>query len=39
VTQQALARTGFQGLTIAVLGSNFIGYVAFDTLDEANRAA
>jgi len=28
-----------QGLTMAVLGTKFIGYAAFDTVNDANRAA
>ena len=30
---------GFQGMTMAVLGGKFIGYVSFDTVTDANRAA
>ncbi len=39
VTQQwALAGLSFQGLTMAVLGTKFVGYVAFDTVADANPA-
>jgi hypothetical protein len=40
VTQQwALAGINLQGLTMAVMGPSFIGYAAFDTVNDANRAA
>jgi hypothetical protein len=40
VTKQwALAGINLQGLTMAVMGPNFIGYAAFDTVADANRAA
>ena len=40
VTQQwALGGISLQGLTMAVLGNKFIGYAAFDTVNDANRAA
>jgi hypothetical protein len=40
VTQQwAIAGINLQGLTMAVLGAKFIGYAAFDTVHDANRAA
>ena len=40
VTQEwALAGLSFQGMTMAVLGGKFVGYVAFDTVTDANRAA
>jgi hypothetical protein len=40
LTQQwALAGISFQGLTMAVLGDHFIGYVAFDSVADANKAA
>jgi hypothetical protein len=40
LTQQwALAGISFQGLTMSVLGDKFIGYAAFDTTADANRAA
>ena len=40
LTQQwALAGISLQGLTLAVLGSKFVGYAAFDTVGDANRAA
>ena len=40
VTQKwALAGINLQGLTMAVLGNKFIGYAAFDTVNDANRAA
>jgi hypothetical protein len=40
LTQQwALTGISFHGLTMAVLGTKFIGYVAFDSVIDANRAA
>src|SRR6516164_6683449 len=40
LTQQwALAGINLQGLTMSVLGNKFIGYAAFDTIEDANRAA
>ncbi len=40
VTQQwAVAGISLQGLTMAVLGTKFVGYAAFDTVNDANRAA
>ncbi|HXG09452.1 MAG TPA: amino acid-binding ACT [Gemmataceae bacterium] len=40
LTQQwALAGISFQGLTMSVLGDKFVGYAAFDTVADANRAA
>ncbi len=40
VTQQwALADISFQGLTMAVVGNKFVGYAAFDSVNDANRAA
>jgi hypothetical protein len=40
LTQQwALAGISFQGLTMVVLGGKFIGYIAFDSVADANRAA
>ncbi len=40
VTQQwALAGISFQGLTMAVLGDKFVGYAAFDSVTDANKAA
>src|SRR5438876_12112316 len=40
VTQQwALAGISFQGLTMSVLGNKFVGYAAFDSVTDANRAA
>lgn len=40
VTQQwALAGISFQGLTLSVLDDKFVGYAAFDTVADANRAA
>ena len=40
VTQKwAEAGISFQGLTLAVVGERFIGYVAFDMTDDANKAA
>ena len=35
----ALAGITLQGLTMAVLGDKFVGYAAFDNVNEANRAA
>ncbi len=35
----ALANISLQGLTMAVLGNKFIGYAAFDSVADANRAA
>lgn len=40
LTQQwALAGINLQGLTMSVLGSKFIGFAAFDSINDANRAA
>ena len=40
VTQKwALAGINLQGLTMAVLEKKFIGYAAFDSVNDANRAA
>jgi len=40
VTQQwALAGLTMQGLMMSVLGNKFVGYVAFDSVADANRAA
>jgi hypothetical protein len=40
LTQQwALAGINLQGLTISVLGTKFVGYAAFDSVEDANRAA
>jgi hypothetical protein len=40
VTQEwAKAGISFQGLTMAVLGNHFVGYAAFDTTTDANKAA
>jgi hypothetical protein len=40
LTQQwALAGINLQGLTMSVLGGQFVGYAAFDTVEDANRAA
>jgi hypothetical protein len=40
LTQQwALAGISLQALTMSVLGNKFVGYAAFDTVDDANRAA
>jgi hypothetical protein len=40
LTQQwAIAGINLQGLTMAVMGGKFIGYAAFDTVNDANRAA
>lgn len=35
----ALANISFHGLTLAAVGDKFIGYVAFDSVADANRAA
>src|SRR5262249_38703842 len=37
--QWALAGISLQGLTMAVLGNRFVGYAAFDSVADANRAA
>jgi glycine cleavage system regulatory protein len=40
LTQQwALAGLNMHSLTMAVVGGRFVGYVAFDSVEEANRAA
>ena len=40
LTQQwATAGINLQGLTMAVLGNKFVGYAAFDSVADANRAA
>ncbi|HYV39511.1 MAG TPA: amino acid-binding ACT [Gemmataceae bacterium] len=40
LTQQwAIAGISFRGLTMAVMGEKFVGYAAFDTVGDANRAA
>jgi hypothetical protein len=40
LTQQwALAGISMQELTMAVIGGKFVGYAAFDTVNDANRAA
>jgi hypothetical protein len=40
LTQQwALAGISLQGLTMCVLGNKFVGYAAFDTVADSNRAA
>lgn len=40
LTQQwALANINLQGLTMCVLGEKFVGYAAFDSVADANRAA
>ena len=40
VTQQwAMAGISLQGLTMAVLEKKFVAYAAFDTVNDANRAA
>ena len=40
LTQQwALAGINLQGLTMSVFGAKFVGYAAFDTIEDANRAA
>ena len=35
----ALAGINLQGLTISVIGNKFVGYAAFDSVEDANRAA
>ncbi len=35
----AEAGISFQGLTMSVVGEKFIGYAAFDTINDANKAA
>lgn len=35
----ALAGLSMHGLTMAVLGQRFVGYVSFDTVEDSNRAA
>ncbi|MBL8797451.1 MAG: amino acid-binding ACT [Planctomycetia bacterium] len=40
LTQQwALAGISMEGLTMAVMGKRFVGFAAFDTVNDANRAA
>jgi hypothetical protein len=40
LTQQwELAGISLQGLTMAVMGGKFVGYTAFDSVQDANRAA
>lgn len=40
LTQQwALAGISLQGLTMAVMNNRFVGFAAFDTVTDANRAA
>jgi hypothetical protein len=40
LTQQwALAGISMEGLTMAVLGGKFVGFAAFDSIADANRAA
>ena len=40
LTQQwEMAGISLQGMTLCVLGSKFVGYVAFDAIADANRAA
>jgi hypothetical protein len=40
LTQQwALAGISMQGLTMSVLGNKFVGFAAFDSVTDANRAA
>jgi hypothetical protein len=40
VTQQwALANINLQSMSLSVMGKKFVGYVAFDTVEDANRAA
>ena len=35
----AIAGISFQGLTMSVVGNRFVGYAAFDSSEDANRAA
>lgn len=35
----AMAEINFQGLTLAVVGDKFLGYIAFDSVQDANKAA
>ncbi|HLW66264.1 MAG TPA: amino acid-binding ACT [Gemmataceae bacterium] len=35
----ALAGISFQGLTMAVMNGKFVGYAAFDTIGDSNKAA
>ena len=37
--QWELANISLQGLTMAVIGTKFVGYVCFDAVTDANRAA
>ena len=37
--QWAIANISLQGMSLSVLGKKFVGYVAFDSVDDANRAA
>ena len=40
LTQQwAMAGISLQALTMSVLGNKFVGYAAFDTVDDANRGS
>lgn len=40
LTQQwALAGLSMEGLSMSVIGDHFIGYVSFDSVEDANRAA
>jgi hypothetical protein len=40
LTQEwALAGISLQGLTMSVLGNKFVGYAAFDSINDSNRAA
>jgi hypothetical protein len=40
LTQQwALAGISMQGLSMSVLGNKFVGFAAFDSVADANRAA
>ena len=34
-----MAGISLQGLTMAVVGNKFVAYAAFDTVNDANRAA
>ena len=37
--QWAIANISLQGMSLSVLGKKFVGYVSFDSVEDANRAA
>jgi hypothetical protein len=37
--QWAIANITLQGMSLSVLGKKFVGYVSFDSVEDANRAA